>query len=424
MKAHKQKSKIPTRTSRKENDMKCEQHPSYAGKGVPRSRCTPCFRIYTQAHWSDGVDGIAQKLKVEPRTVKQYAKTLGLKEEGKEPISADERVKFDLKERRLKESKKESDQKYRALQEEITRLNVENEAIISLATPPKTFAITPILTGGGGEATCVVVASDWHIEETVRSSEVNDLNEYSLAIAKERATQFFKVALHLRNLEAKNTPVPTMVLAFLGDFITGNLDLNRGMPGNCSLEPTVAAYEAMGILASGIDFLLDNSDLNLVIPCHMGNHSRITKKPAHGDNESGNSLEYMVYAFLAQRYKDNDRVKFLISKAYTSYLDVYGVTLRLHHGHRIRFQGGVGGLTIPATKYIMRANIGKRAMYDVFGHHHQKQMGPNFICNGSMIGYTAYAHDEGFPFEPPSQTYFLINKRWNEIIDYRPILFS
>lgn len=404
--------------------MTCSKHPKYKAIRPPTSKCTDCNRAFTQKHWDEGTVWLSQKMKVEPRTVRQYAKTLGLKEEGHEALPADEKVKYDMKERRLTESKRDTERKYKTLQDEIARLTSENEAMLSLSAPPKTFSINPIVSNGGGEATCVVVASDWHIEETVKSSEVNGLNEYTLEIARERAEKFFQVALHLRNLEAKNTPVQTMVLALLGDFITGNLDLQRGMPGNCSLEPAVAAYEAMNILASGIDFLLVNSDLNLVIPCHSGNHPRITKKSAHGENESGNSLEYMVYAFLAQKYKDNERVKFLISKSYTSYLDVYGVTLRFHHGHRIRFQGGVGGLTIPAAKYIMRANVGKRAQYDVFGHHHQKQMGPNFICNGSMIGYSAYAHDEGFPFEPPSQTYFLINKRWKEVIDYRPIRFD
>ena len=339
-------------------------------------------------------------------------------------VSPDALVKFDIKERKMKEDKKGLDKKYKALQNEVDRLQKENDAILKLSKPVESFAIKPITGSEGGESTCIVVASDWHIEEDVGSDEVNGLNEYSVAIARERAKKFFQVALHLRNLETKNTPVPTMVLAFLGDFITGNLDIQAGRPSGCSLEPMDASAEAMSILSSGIDFLLENSDLNLVIPCHMGNHSRITKKSPHGSKEAGNSLEFLMYHFLAARYKDNARVKFLISRAYTSYLNVYGVTFRFHHGHRIRFQGGVGGLTIPAAKYIARANVGKRATYDVFGHHHQKQMGPNFVCNGSMIGYTAYAHDEGFPHEEPAQSYLLVNKRWNEIIDYRPILFS
>jgi hypothetical protein len=138
----------------------------------------------------------------------------------------------------------------------------------------------------------------------------------------------------------------------------------------------------------------------------------------------GNSLEYFIYGFLAQEYRDNPRVKFLISRSYTSYLTIYDTKLRFHHGHRIRYAGGVGGLSVPANKYVLRANTSWNADMDVFGHFHQAQMSPRFICNGSLIGYNAYAQDSAFEFEPPSQTYFLINKRWKQIIDYRKILFG
>lgn len=340
----------------------------------------------------------------------------------KRKVAPDERVKYDLRERKLKASKSETDKKYKVLQDEISRLEAEKEAVLKLAKPCKEFVIRPSKKRGGGEATCIAVASDWHIEETVTPDAVNDLNEYNLDIAKKRAETFFQVALRLRDIECQNTPVPNMVLALLGDFITGSIhEENLAV---CSLPPVEAAYEAKGILKGGIDFLLKNSDLNLVVPCHSGNHARITKKSRSSETERGNSLEYFIYGFLAQEYANEPRVKFLISKSYTSRLQVYDVVFRLHHGHRIRFQGGVGGLTIPAMKYVHRSNTAWKADYDIFGHHHQKQFGPSFICNGSMIGYNAYAQDSAFQFEEPSQTFLTVNKRWKEVIDYRPILFS
>ena len=312
--------------------------------------------------------------------------------------------------------------KYKEALLEIGRLNIEKKAVLKLAEPSVKFTIKPHKKTQGGEATCVLLASDWHVEERVSSSAVNGMNQYSVEIARKRAMEFFQIGLHLRNLEAKNTPVPNMVLALLGDFITGHI--HEENLSTCSLQPVDAAYEAKNILKSGIDFLLKESDLNLIIPCHAGNHSRITKKSNGSETEMGNSLEFFIYGFLAQEYKDNPRVKFLISRGYTSRLKVYDTTLRLHHGHRIRSMGGVGGLSIPANKYVFRANTAWQADYDVFGHHHQMQKAPRFICNGSLIGYNAYAQDSAFEYEVPSQTYFLINKRWKTIMDYRPILFS
>lgn len=354
----------------------------------------------------------------------KYGLTRGeLREMKKNPkLPAREALKFDRELAKSKNSASVTSKKYKEALAEIERLSVEREAILQLATPSVTHVIKPHKGSKNGEATCVLVASDFHVEERVTKESVNGMNEYSVEIARKRAMEFFQIGLHLRNLEARNTPVPNMVLCLLGDFITGHIHEENF--STCSLQPVDAAYEAKNILKSGIDFLLENSDLNLIIPCHAGNHARITKKSNSSETEMGNSLELFIYGFLAQEYAGNPRVKFLISRSYTSKLKIYDTTLRLHHGHRIRSMGGVGGLSIPANKYVFRANTAWSADYDVFGHHHQMQKAPRFICNGSLIGFNAYAQDSAFEYEVPSQTYFLINKRWKTIMDYRPILFS
>lgn len=334
-------------------------------------------------------------------------------------VSPDERVRIDLKEKKLAASKRETDGKYRRLQDEFERVQRENAALLRLSEPVESHVIKPLDKHEGGESTVILLASDWHIEERVSPDAVNNMNSFSVPIARQRADAFFKVGLHLTQIEQNNTPINTLVLALLGDFITGFIhEENLAV---CSLPPVEAGYEALVILQSGIDFLLANSELNLVIPCHAGNHGRITKKSRSSETEMGNSLEYFIYGFLAKHYEGNPRVKFLISRSYISRLQVYDTVLRFHHGHRIRFQGGVGGLTIPAKKWTFRSNRAWTADYDIFGHHHQAFHGGNFICNGSLIGYNAYAQDNGFEFEPPSQTYLLINRRWKQIVDYRPI---
>src|ERR1043165_3949501 len=45
---------------------------------------------------------------------------------------------------------------------------------------------------GRREATWVALASDWHIEETVRPETVNGVNSYNLAIARRRAQRYFE----------------------------------------------------------------------------------------------------------------------------------------------------------------------------------------------------------------------------------------
>lgn len=117
-----------------------------------------------------------------------------------------------------------------------------------------------------------------------------------------------------------------------------------------------------------------------------------------------------MYHNLAHLFRSEKRVKFVISGGYHSYLKVYDMTVRFHHGHDIRYAGGVGGLYIPANKAIAQWNKGRWADLDVYGHFHQFRDASNFICNGSLIGFSPYALSIKGEFEEPKQAFFLIDR--------------
>jgi len=87
----------------------------------------------------------------------------------------------------------------------------------------------------------------------------------------------------------------------------------------------------------------------------------------HICTEAGNSLERFMYHQLAERFKSEPRVKFVIGDGLHVYVNVFGFVLRFHHGHAVRYAGGVGGIFIPVNKAIAQWNKGRRADYDVFG---------------------------------------------------------
>jgi hypothetical protein len=107
-----------------------------------------------------------------------------------------------------------------------------------------------------------------------------------------------------------------------------------------------------------------------------------------------------------------------VSDGYHLLLDLYGKTLRIHHGDGLQYQGGIGGLTIPVEKAIASWNKGVPADLDIFGHWHQSQQNPKWICNGSLIGYNAYSVVIKAPYEPPSQTGFIFDKRYGRTITF------
>jgi len=126
--------------------------------------------------------------------------------------------------------------------------------------------------------------------------------------------------------------------------------------------------------------------------------------------EAGNSLERLMYHSLAITFKNEPRVQFVISDGYHTYVKVYEYTLRFHHGHSVKYYGGVGGITIPLNKAVAQWNIGRRANLDVLGHYHTFMDGGNWVANGSLVGYNAYALSIKASPEPPRQAFFLIDR--------------
>lgn len=303
---------------------------------------------------------------------------------------------------------------------EVERLRDEVEAFEKIK-PVNTFTIKPKVSTKGNEATVVVLASDWHIEERVDPETVNDLNSHGLDIARKRAVEFFQATLRLTQILQKDVEINTMILALLGDFITG--DIHEEMMETAEIEPALAIIEAQKMLTSGIQFLLDNSELDLVIPCHSGNHARTTRETRHA-TEAGHSLEYIMYHMMADHFRDEKRVKFIIPRSYHSFVTVYDEVIRFHHGHNLRYGGGVGGLTIPVNKAIAQWNKSRKDVtIDCFGHWHTRFDGGNFLANGSNIGFNAFAVSIKASFDKPSQTLFLIDKKRGKTCVW-PILYS
>jgi hypothetical protein len=310
--------------------------------------------------------------------------------------------------------------KYEEALKTIDQREQELYALNELRERVETFVIEPKHGSGTSEGTPVVLASDWHVEEVV-GAEVGDLNRHNIEIAESRATQFFQATLRLIRLLNQDIKIETVIIGLLGDFITNELHDAESAEKN-GLQPTHAIVAAQNFLISGIEFLLNHSPYSYTFVCRVGNHGRTTKRNRFAA-ELGHSLEYLMYLHLAAYFRGESRVNFLVPESYHAYVDVYGKVIRFHHGHAIRYAGGIGGLFVPAYKAVSQWNKAKQADLDVFGHFHQSKDGGNFICNGSQIGYNGFAVSIKADFEPPKQTLFLMDKKRGRTCTW-PILYK
>lgn len=339
-----------------------------------------------------------------------------------EPREVQEAVKDDRKIQRLTETEKVTKKKYKAVLAENEVLVREKEALLRLSKSTKSLVKLKRKKGGQKhEGIANVLLSDVHLEERVLPEEVEGLNEHNLAISKLRMQEFFRTTLRFVKIEQRNTQINQLVLWILGDLITGWL--HEESIHTTLLSPINASLEAMARIEQGIQFLLDNSELSLTIPCVVGNHGRITRKPNHA-TENGNSLDYFVYHSLKKIFADNDRVEFIIPESGFAFVDQFGYVIRGTHGHAVKYRGGVQGIGVPASRVLSQWNKTRRADLDVFGHHHVAQDGDRFVANGSILGFTSFGYKGAFSFQPPEQKFFLIHSKWGRRNLSRSIFFN
>jgi hypothetical protein len=319
---------------------------------------------------------------------------------GKRSDTSDELLALQLELRKVKDTARTAERdRDRALAELASTM----EALSTALEIREIEQLDPLVERPGvrSESVPILLCSDWHCGAVVRAESVNNLNSYDVQEFHRRAAALFVNALKVIRMVRSSCDVRQMVLFLGGDLIDNWLHPEQIQTQE--LSPTQQIIECERAIVAGIDHLLEHGGFDrIVIPCCYGNHGRTTPK-MQADNAHATSLEWLMYQSLRRHYRHQDRLEWRISDGNVLYLEVLGRLLRFHHGDAIRYQGGIGGLTIPLTKWQLRQDQGIKADHSFFGHFHQLTMGTGWSVNGSLIGPTAYGLKLGFAPERPQQ---------------------
>ncbi len=260
-----------------------------------------------------------------------------------------------------------------------------------------------------GTATAVFLLSDHHIEEAVDPRVVGGLNAYNIDIAWGRQRQLARSIVWLMKAKRHEARIDNIVIALLGDFITGLVPT-----GDASIlrevGPAKAAAIVQEMLAETLRYVRDHAGAErIVVPCIAGNHGRLTPKPSHSRSADWNIETYML-GQLAHGFDSDKDFEFIGTDDYCILQDIEGLRVRFQHGDGIRYGGGVGGIAIPINKARKNMNEtpGQYADLDCMGHFHQSYDGGGFVVNGSLIGMTGYSRKGRFLYQPPEQIGFLV----------------
>lgn len=268
---------------------------------------------------------------------------------------------------------------------------------------------------GTGEAVLCPNMGDWHVLSRVDPEKVNNMNEVNPDIIKSRVQEAWAGVLSWLEVHRSKLKIHTMLISWLGDFINNMLyeDMKIGNYG----MPTEEVLYALDLICPGIDMIAEHGDLDEIrLVCVSGNHAR-TQKELMVDNAAVGTYEWLMYKFM-EKYiyesgeKFGTKITFQIANGYHNLAQVYDWTIRYHHGEWVRYQGGVGGLTIPMNKAIDAWNKAPvKVHYDVFGHWHDYLEPGNFLCNPSLIGYTPYSIRIKARYSRPMQTVHVVDSK-------------
>jgi hypothetical protein len=298
-------------------------------------------------------------------------------------------------------------------------LTTQNNILLGIANTTsrnRRYRKQPKSKGRGVAA--YVLASDWHVEETVEPELVSWKNEFNLEIAWERIERFFQKIVELIMVQNHLAPVDEIWLALLGDLMSGYI--HEELKESNELSPVETIVWLREAIRAGIDFLLSETKLPIYIPTCHGNHGRTTPKKMIKTSYK-NSYEWLLYTILAGDYEDNERVNFIVGKGYHNTVTCMGRTCRNHHGDGLRYQGGVGGITIPVNKSVAKWNGVSAVDFDFFGHWHTFLWNySTWVSNGSLIGYSPYAVEIKADFQHPTQSFCVIDSAYG-LTDAKPI---
>lgn len=339
-------------------------------------------------------------------------------------LDAEAKLRTDAEIARLKADLLEYKGKYSFALKEIERqkARADNKAAISGVSAAKA-----VNSAGKGRssvktqkhsASALLMLSDVHCEERVRPETVNGDNDFSLEVCDQRMQEVEDRFLSCLDHESAIVNIGRIVVWLGGDFITGHI--HPDCVETAQLSPTNATRWVQARLRRMLNRISPQVS-EVVVITNSGNHGRTTEKQRIA-TELEHSYEQLMYHTMAEA-EPCDNIRWQIAEGHLGYLDLDGFTLRHLHGHSIRYNGGVLGIALPASKAIAAWDAHRRADLTIFGHYHTWGWlrGARYCSNGSVIGHSPYGTFVKVTPERPCQGFAVIDHERNEVTRAYPL---
>ena len=257
----------------------------------------------------------------------------------------DNRIKLDKK---LATYKGEADY-YKKLYNGLLKENIKQEVIVqTIQEYTKGFPSVPLKHLNNSDKTPfghqkqIVVSplSDTHVGEQVYKEQMRGLNEYNFDIFNKRmygwANQVLKHTAYRRQI----APIDELMVPMLGDMISG--DIHDELARSNQMNNMEQMIRGASIIAQALMYLAPHFT-KITVPCVVGNHGRMTRKPPMKDKFM--DWDYMLYQWVATFCKNQDNIEFHIPRSFMTTFKIHDKVVLIMHGDSISGAGSSGAIT-------------------------------------------------------------------------------
>jgi hypothetical protein len=266
--------------------------------------------------------------------------------------------------------------------------------------------------------------ADWHASEVVKKTELNGVNEFNVAILRERVRLLVERTIRLCRASGPGQ-YPGIVVNLIGDFVSGGLHPELVRTDEFDRIPTALLVRDLLVWALT---QIANEFGHVYVAAVAGNHGRETPKPELKGYVYKN-FDWLIYELLKRAFKDlkDDRITIDVRDSNEVHYRVWTMRFLAMHGDMMGVKGGDG--IIGAIGPIMRGEVKVRGWADSsgiaydhleIGHWHQELWLPRCTVANTLKGYCQYAKNAlRAPISEPSQPlkfihpHYGITSRWN-----------
>lgn len=255
-----------------------------------------------------------------------------------------------------------------------------------------------------------LLVSDGHFDEVVFPDEVRGVNEYNREIAISRLFNLRNNTIKLLRSFLSGVSYEGIILPLAGDFVSGMIHEELERTNEESIIPSCLFWSEQ--MMAFIGSLADEFG-KAYVPCVVGNHGRMDKKP-QAKNAVVRNFEYLLYKLIENHFKNDSRVTVDVSRSTDMLYKIYNTNYLLMHGDDFKGGSGISGAWSPLKLGEHRlsqqfSSLGDEYTFDIvtMGHFHRRMIDEGLIVNGSIKGYDEYAKKKKFKFQPPQQCLWL-----------------